>query len=256
MRRLIGVVAIVAIVVVAVGSQIGCSKKAEARGVNLVEGIAPASDAFGGIHGFTEELLRLPAAERAAHIERERPRLNQGVVYFLRGLGRIKPNEEVEKVEIFFGSIEGTRAHDGAGKEYKGYFKDELIARVSLKGGRTEDALVRCLNLYMELPEHIKNLQPLSSTPMVVEMKEFTIEPRQGLVRYVDYAVAIDLAEKHKLPLYRGRRQTKGNLIAPDKARELESRTDWEQVTVGVVTGDHFDLRSGKFDKSPRRRRG
>lgn len=240
------VVGIVAITAIAVS--VACNNQAEARGVDLVDGIAPASDAFAGIHGFAEELAALPPQERMALIEKARPRLNQAVVYFLRNLDRIKRSEKVEKVELFFGSIEGTRAKDGEGKEFKGYFLNELVARVHLKGGRTEDALVRCLNLYLELPEHIAKLQRLSSTE-ITEVKEFTIEKGQGLIHHVDYTVAIDLAERHNLKLYRGRDQNEMFLISPDVARGLEWETGRVQVTVGVMEGDHFNLADGTFSR-------
>lgn len=236
--------AFVAVIVIGLG--VNACNKAEAR--NLVDGIAPASTAFAGIHGFAEELAKLPAVERASYLDRARPRLNEGVVFFLRSLGRIKEDEVVEKVELFFGSIENTTASDGQGREHKGYFKDELVARVTLKGGRTEDALVRCLNLWLELPRHLRNLQRLSSIQML-ELTQFTIGRGEGLIHYVDYAVAMTLAEKHNLPLYRGKVQQARFRITPDQARRLESRTDWEQITVGVYPGDSFNLRDGTLTR-------
>lgn len=234
--------ALVAMIVLATNA---CGR---AQALDLVDNIPPASTAFAGIHGFAEELAKLPEAERAEHIKRVRPRLNEAVVYFLRDLGRIKNSETVEKVELFFGSVDNTTASDGQGREHKGYFKDELVARVTFKGGRTEDALVRCLNLWLELPRHLQHLQLLSSERML-ELTEFAIGRGDGLIHYVDYAVAMTLAEKHNLPLYRGKVQSERFRITPDQARRLESRTDWEQITVGVFPGDRFNLARGTLTR-------
>jgi hypothetical protein len=230
--------------------QIACS---EAEAVDLVGGIEPASTAFGGnIHGYAQELARLPADQRKEYLDRARPRLEEGVVYFLRDMGRIRAGERAERVEMFFGTVEGTQATDRSGKVHRGYFKDELVARVHLSGGRTEDALVRCLNMWLELPEHIEKLQPLRDTRFN-ELQEFTIGRGEGLVHHVDYAVAMDLASRHNLPLYRGRVQDQRFQITVEQARGLESRTDFEQVTVGVVEGDRFDLANGTWRRSNRR---
>ena len=228
----------------------GCGKKAEA--VDVVNGIRPASTALGNIHGYAEELARLPETERAAYLKRERPQLEEGVVYFLRHeVRRLRPEQKVGQVEFFFGSLDNAVADDGDGVQHNGYFKNQLVARVHVGDGEPIDVLVKCLNRWFVLPGQIEGLQSLGAG---VPIEQFTIGRREGLTRHVDYTVAIDLAERFNLPLYRGRTQAQRFRINPEEARSLESETDRIQVTVRVFEGDAFDLVNMKFTPSRLRR--
>jgi len=228
-----------AVLVLGLGTlHISCAKEAEA--VDVVHGIRPASAAFSDIHGLAEEIARMPEERRAAYLKQERPRLEQGLTYFLRRNDRLRNNEEIERVEFRFGSLKNVTASDGAGIEHRGQFKDELVARVFVKGkDRPIDVIVECLNGLFILPEQMNTLQSLGSA---VPVERFTIGQREGLTKHVDYAVAIDLADRFDLPLYRGRIQDDKFRITPQQARRLESETDRIQVTVHVVQGDTFDL--------------
>ena len=81
----------------------------------------------------------------------------------------------------------------------------------------------------------------------------FTIGPREGLIHHVDFPTAIDLADRFGLGLYRGRLMSTAQLITPAQARRLQNRTDWEQVTVRVYSGDRFDLNHMTYNGWPAR---
>lgn len=241
-------IAVVAVIWIRPGTNI-------AERVDVVNGVRPASTALHGIHGYAEELARLPEAERAAYLQRERPRLEQGVVYYLRhDVRRLQPTQQVDHVEFFFGSLNHVTADDGEGIKHTGYFKDQLVARVYLADGTGQpiDVLVKCLNCWFVLPGQVEQLQSLGAA-RVVEV--FTIERGWGLTRYVDYPVAIDIAERFNLPLYRGKAHTEQHRISSEEARRLEYNTDRVQVTVHVIEGDKFDLINMTFTPSPLRQK-
>lgn len=251
MRRLFGWCIVLVVLVGLPLIHAACAKDAEA--VDVVNGVRPAHTAFRDIHIFANELAALPKEERAARLKEAKPRLEIGVVHFLRGMGRIPQNAEAEKVEFLFGSLDHVRANDGEGVEHKGYFKDQLVARVHIKDQKDPiDVLVQCLNGVFILPGDWQKLQSLGEA---VPQERFTISRREGLVHHVDYQVAIDLAEYFDLPLYRGRTQTDRHSISPTEARRLESETDRVQVTVHVEDGDRFDLVAMTYNGRPGRRR-
>ena len=222
------------------------------KAVDVVNGITPASSALSDIRVTLQELARMPTNQREARLRQDWPRLEQGVVYFLRRANRLPDNTEVERVEFRFGSLDHVRAQDGAGNQHEGYFRDQLVARVYLRGDQKPvDVIVQCLNGTFFLPEDYNKLQPIGSYNVA---ERFTIGPREGLIHHVDFPVAIDLAERFHLPLYRGRHMKDKAQISPAEARRLEPMTDRVQVTVQVYEGDAFDLVSMTYTPATRRR--
>jgi hypothetical protein len=238
-------------------SFMACASAPPKPQVDVVNGIRPASTALHGIHVFVRELVKLPEADRAAYLKEARPRLEQGVAYYLRHdpsippARRIKEDQTIDRVEFFFGSLNNVTADDQAGTKHQGYFKDQLVARVSVHGAAPIDVLVQCLNGLFVLPGQIDHLQSLGAA---IPVERFTIGKGEGLINYVDFPVAIDLAERFQLSLYRGKVMTKAHLIDPVAARGLEHETDRVQVTVRVVEGDSFNLVTQQFQPSPLRK--
>lgn len=221
------------------------------QAVDVVNGVTPVSTALGDIRVTLAELAQMPVEQRETRLRQEWPNLEESVVYFLRQRDRLPRDAEVERVRFFFGSMDNVRAVDGDGNMHEGYFRDQLVARVDIRGHEKPiDVIVQCLNGVMSLPEDLAALQPLgTATPE----QRFTIGPREGLVHHVDYPVAIDLAQRFNLPLYRGQHMTETARITPDQARQLEPMTDRVQVTVQVYEGDTFDLMRMSFTPSSRR---
>ena len=119
------------------------------------------------------------------------------------------------------------------------------IARLHVRGRATPlDFFVQCLNGMVAPVGAVEHLQPLGSS---VPAQRFTIADRQGLVTYVDYPLAISLAERFHLLLYRGRKMAARDRITPDEARRLEPDAARVQVTVKVHPGDRFDLVAGTY---------
>ena len=152
----------------------------------------------------------------------------------------------VTRVTFHYGSMEDVIALDGNGEDRHGFFQDQLVATVYSVSDVTgeqynQGVLVECLNGIFTPLDEIQNELALvgSHTPQ----EEFVIGAREGLVHHVDYEVAIEVAEYFGLELYRGKAQIPANRITPEEARQLEPRTDWVQVTVGVKEGDYFNLR-------------
>ena len=156
-------------------------------------------------------------------------------------------------MDFHFGSLKDVRAEGGDGQTREGYFKDQVIALVHVRGvNKPLAVIVQCLNGVFQLPENMQRagMQHLGNyTPV----ERFTIGPREGLTHHVDFPTAINLADRFDLPLYKGREMSTARRITPDQARALEDRTDWVQVTVYVVEGDIFDLRDSTFIPSSRR---
>lgn len=222
-----------------------------ARAVDLVNGITPVSEAMNGIRPTLQELAALSPEQRTARLKQNWPNIEQDVVYFLRRADKLQ-GSEVERVEFFFGSLKKARAEDKVGTIHDGYFSDQLLAKVTICG-RNEPltVIVQCLNGTFLFPEDYGKLQNLGS---FVPRERFVIGPRQGLATYVDYPVAMDLAERFNLPLYRGRKIDPRNRITVAEARGMETNVNRVQVTVFVVEGDAFDLAAGTFTPSPRRK--
>ena len=218
----------------------------QAKGAELVHGVAPVSTRLQSIAPTIEEMARIQnPAERQAVLQRNWPHLQQDIIYYLRGDGKIQPNEQVARVEFRFGSLEGVQGESASREYQRGFVKDELIATIFVTGRDPFHVLVLCTNGMVASLDDVQGLQLVGSHN--VPMERFTIGRAKGLVHYVDYPLAIDLAERFNLPLYRGRDQRDANRITPAQARALENRTDWTQVTVGVKEGDVIDLRTGSY---------
>ena len=245
MKRKFGIVLIIAMVSVLAVS--GCKKSVPA--VDVVNGITPVSDSMSGIRVTMDQLAQMPVAERAARLNRDWPHLSEDVTYYARFHGLIPGNATVAHVDFLFGSLANVRAGDGSGVQHTGYANNQLVARIHLEGQAPIDLFVLCFNGMVAAPKDMEDLQLLSSS---MPIEQFTIGQRQGLVTYVDYPVAISLAEKFHLPLYQGRRQIYRHLITPAQARQLEPDTARVQVTVKVYTGDRFDLAAGTYSPAVR----
>jgi hypothetical protein len=218
----------------------------QAKGADLVHGVAPVSTRLQSIAPTIEEMARIQdPAERQAVLQRNWPHLQQDIIYYLRGDGKIQSNEQVARVEFRFGSLEGIQGESASREYQRGFVKDELIATIFVTGRDPFHVLVLCTNGMVAPLDDVQGLQLVGSHN--VPMERFTIGRGKGLVHYVDYPLAIDLAERFRLPLYRGRDQRDANRITPAQARALENRTDWTQVTVGVKEGDVIDLRTGTY---------
>lgn len=220
------------------------------KGADLVKGVPPMSTSLAGIAPTLDEMARMSPERRGRYLEQNWPHLDEDVVYFLRQMGKLSPTTSVRRVEFRFGSLNDVVAESSEGQR-RGYFEDQLVALVYTRGAREPIAvIVQCLNGTFALPKELRSLQAVGShTPQ----EQFTIGPREGLIHHVDFPVAIDLAERFNLPLFRGRTLNQRFQISPDQARRLESTTDRLQVTVYVVEGDRFDLINMTFTPSPKR---
>lgn len=217
--------------------------------IDVVNGIEPVSTAFGDIHGFAREIAALPEADRKAFLERSKPHLATAIAYYLKAERVIRATDKVERIQYFFGTLDHVEALDKQGKKHKGYFKDQLVARVSVEGRKEPiDVLVQCLNGWVELPGNVKRLQDLGTYDVATR---FTIQEGEGLTRHVDYDMAIDLAERFNLDLYRGQTMIPRREITAERARRIN--TDEVQVTVRVYEGDVFDLNTMTYTPSPKR---
>lgn len=197
-----------------------------------------------------EKMAQIPESERGAYLERAWPNLPRSVTYFLRQHGKIAPNQTVGRIEFKYGSLKNVKAESRDGDRY-GYFRDQLVAVVYLEGVRDPlKVIVQCLNGTFALEDDLKSLQAVGShTPI----EQFRIARGEGLIHHVDFPTAIALAERHNLPLYRGKKMEEAKKITPAQARELETETDRLQVTVRVFEGDRFDLARGTFTRSPQK---
>ncbi len=219
----------------------------KAKAYDLVNGIQPVSDSMAGIRTTIEELVKLSPEQRTARLKKDYPRLEQGVVYYLHQAGKLMPTDKVTSVKFYFGSLNKARAEDKSGAVYDGYFENQLLADVAVQGrDKPVTVLVKCLNGTFLLPEDFQKLQDLGTYQVT---QQFTIEPGRGLVSYVDYPVAMDLAERHGLRLYRGRRIGQ-NPLSVTEARLLEKETDRVQVTVAVKPGDRFNLATDTYNEA------
>lgn len=239
-------VSIIGVVVVLAAALVGCGKK-----VDVANSIQPVSTALVGIRPTLEELAKLPPQQRIARLWQDWPHLDEDVIYFARSHNMIPKGAEVQSVDFFFGSLDHVRARDAMGAEHTGYFRDQIVSRLHVRGQNNPvDVIVQCLNGTFIDPKDLKRLQPLG---MFVPAQRFEIGPREGLVHYVDYPLAIDLAERFKLPLYRDRLMDEEFRITPEQARRMEPDTARVQVTVRVYEGDRFDLVAGTYTLAPKK---
>lgn len=89
---------------------------------------------------------------------------------------------------------------------------------------------------------YINRPQPSKQT------KSFTIKSGQCLVNYVPFETAIFLAEKFKLPIYKGK-GSKKHKITPAEAKK--TNTAHYQILVKVFPRDHFDLEAMTYNGKP-----
>lgn len=234
---------------------IGNTACGKAEAIDVVNHQSPVSDLYGRIRHDLEQMRTMPPEERATYLRTNWPNLEVGVVNFLRQREKIQPNQSIDRVDFRFGSMKNVRADGGDGQTREGYFNDQIVALVYVRGStRPLAVIVQCLNGVYVLPEDLdaQNMQHIGSYRPV---ERFTIGYREGLIHHVDFPTAIVLAEQHQLDLYRTQVMSDRNKITPAQARALESRTDWIQVTVRVYEGDTFDLRTREFIPSRRRPR-
>ena len=245
MNKKFGIAIIIAMMSILAVS--GCKKSAPA--VDVVNGVTQVSDSMSGVRVTMEQLAQLPATERAARLNKDWPHLSEDVTYYAKVNGLIPRSATVNHVDFLFGSLKNVRAGDHNGVQHTGYANNQLVARIHLEGQAPIDLFVLCFNGMVAAPKDMEDLQLLGSA---MPIEQFTIGRRQGLVPYVDYPVAISLAEKFHLPLYQGRQQTAGRLISPEQARQMEPNTARVQITVKVYPGDRFDLAAGTYSPAVR----
>ena len=225
---------------------IGCGEDK----IDVVNDVEPVSASLSSVAETMNAMVALPEGEWGAYLERNWPHLDEDVVFYLRRTGQLADGIVVERVEFRYGSLDDVWALDQEGERRHGYFRDQIIAVVYPAGGEPKAVIVQCLNGTFASVDELNRLQLVGShTPI----EAFTIGRGEGLIHYVDFPVAIDIAERFGLLLYRGRWINRRFEITPDEARRLEHNTDYEQVTVYVVEGDTFDLRRMIFTPSERR---
>lgn len=222
----------------------------QTRAVDVVHDISPVSRDMRDIRATLDTLTALPAEQREAALRRDWPNLEKDIVCFLRLRGKLPEGMPVEKVEFFFGSLDRVSAADGDGNVMRGYFRNQLVAKVYVPGRDPESVIVQCLNGLFALERDWKTLQTLGTYQPI---QKFTIAKGEGLVHHVGFTTAVALAERFNLPLYQGQDMGKSNLITPAQARSLQSQTDRIQVTTRVFEGDVFDLVSMKYTPSSAR---
>lgn len=221
--------------------------------VDVVHDVEPMSEVFLGID---ETLVVLAGMEtpqqQMSYLDRHYPNLGSDVAYWLNRDGRLDQNhngrfdqnEEVDHVEFRFGSLDNVTAESGDGNMRHGYFKNQLVAIVYPVSGEPMKFILQCINGLTVGAQQLMTLHPMGDRTPVMQ---FTIARGEGLTHHVGFLTAIDIADQHGLPLYRGRKIAERHLITPAVARELELTTDRIQVTVYVEPGDYFDLRNNTY---------
>lgn len=226
-------------VALAVGGAFLSLRPAQAASVDVVNGVAPVYQPFfdDGL-AINQKLASMGSdQERMAYLSEHYPHLDDIVIDHLRQSFSIPLGAIVAKVEFHFGSSDDVTASTGDNKRVRGYFKDQLVAYVTLAG---EDAprlfAVQCTNgMALAIGASAPRLQALVSYDPV---QPFTVEQGRGLAFYTkDFPKAIAIARACNFPLYleRGTHQP----ISAEQA--LATDTDWKQVTVGVKPGTWVD---------------
>lgn len=239
-RRMFGM----GVLALAASSFVGCATK---ESVDVVRGIPPVGRSLQGIRPTIDEMRKLPAAQRAEVLQRVYPHLANDLTYHMRTLGEIRQDQTVSRVEfIWVDQLDNVVANSAGGIQRTGQLRYQLVALMHIAGvSEPRKVAVECLNgIAVPLDRLVKAGQSLGShTPL----ERFVIRRRESLVTYLDYATAIDVAQRFGIPLYRGQKMTEHNLITPDEARKLEGTTNRLQVTAQVYEGDVFDLRNMRY---------
>lgn len=218
-----------------------CSKKEK---TDVVTGIEPVRQAIGEHVATLDALRNVKPEDQAEFIKKNWPNLSRDLVASLSSRGIIKPGDKVTSINYTYGSAESVKGEDKKGKLHQGIFKDELIATIKTeKLNKPIILAVRCSNGLFDLKGKFANI--FSETPETI----FTITKGEGLCNHVSYDVAIDLAEKHHLALYRGKGRKERHINVAE-ARSLRDQTDYVNVTVGVYPGDQFNLIDGTYTKA------
>lgn len=207
-------------------------KKKPVKMINVVTEISPVRAVTPAQNQLLDRLRGLPAAEQDRILREEWPTLATDLVGWLRRDGRIKGDEKIEKVTLFYGSG-AARSEDAAGTIHEGRFENELLAEIVITG-RKDPMLVavRCTNGMYDVVRG--DLYPVGERQLV-----FTIGQGESLVNYVSYETAIHLAVTFSLPIHKDRGS---RLRQIDAAEALRTDTDRHQVRVLVYPGDTFNL--------------
>jgi hypothetical protein len=237
----IGLMVLIAIIVVAV--IFWPSKHIDShQPVNVVDGVPPVSRAMeSDVVSVQNALAAMPANQREAWLRTHYPHLAEGVQYYLRQERVISPDVQIDRIRFMYGSLDGVRANTGTGNNVTGMFHNKIVALVYFHGESLPRAFaLQCMNGLMEVPPGYEaRLQNLGDrTPNMV----FTIGPREGLTKHLDYRASVDVADRFNIPMYRGKVQNAAHRISYMDARALQSETDRIQVTARVFEGDRFDL--------------
>jgi hypothetical protein len=241
MKRVLKYVSLLfAMIIVVIGLD-HCLGKNAAE-VDVVNGIKPFD-----VHNiewrkaFIAKLKPLTPAQRKEEIDKVLPYLNGSLMNTVRKNGY---DCDVKTVTYVFGSGTAKKVASGDGKQYDGYFNDQLYAVV--KGDKCfKDSLmlfVACFNGVFTI-ENNKDNQVIGTYE-----PSFTIEKNWGLNHYVDYQTSIWIARYFNIPIYIGKNMDK--MITPDRALELEDSVAYYQIAPKVFPGDHFDLGTMKYTKA------
>ncbi|MFA6908364.1 MAG: hypothetical protein WC289_00575 [Patescibacteria group bacterium] len=224
---------------------LSCSSKDEVEAVNVVDDVAPLSTMMEYSYPMLDQLVSMPVDSIDEFLRSTLPHLSSDIVFYLRQEHVLK-DECIDSVVFLYGSLEGgVSALDAQFRSRHGYFENELIASVfSSKFVNPHNVFVKGLCRVLTFPPTA--LATLRYIGVDIPPEEFTIQKGKGLIEYVSYQIAIDLAQRHGLELYRGGGR-EPQKITPDEARGLESSTDQEQVMILVYPGAYFNLRTGEY---------
>ena len=213
--------------------------------VDVVHEVPPMSEVFLGIDDTLEHLASLSTPEQQTeYLNTNHPNLANNVVYWLRQDGRLAREVVVDSVDFRFGSLQNITAESGDGDMRRGFFENQIVAIIHYANGGSRELILRCMN---GLTVDVVQLMALNGMGVQTPRERFVIGRGEGLTHYVGFLTAIDIAQRHGLPVYRGRRMSPSNRIGYEEARTLEHQTDFIQVTVYVETGDEFDLRNDTY---------
>lgn len=218
--------------------------KEDKHKLNVVKDIEPVWQLDAERHQVLDDLKTIPTAQRGAYLQQRWPQLDNDLVVFLKDRGTIPSNAEVEEITYAYGSAVKVKAEDLKRFIHDGEIRNELIASVKVKGIKKPVLVaVRCLNGLFELEGDF--FQEVASRNFI---SQFTIRRGEGLCHHVSYPVAIRLAERFKLPIYKSGRNIPEQKISVEEALVLENQTDQIQVMVRVYPQDHFDLNNMTYN--------
>lgn len=223
--------------------------KKDDPGINLGEDLSPGAGPFRRDATLLVAILsQTEEKSRFEKLKKDAPHLGESLAYFLSESDRIPRNVRVERVDLYWGSMQDVMGKQEPRSEFvRGYFNDQLIARAYLWNTREPVVDVLVGNFVtVVLPDNkIGGLQRLGT---LYPQEAFIVKQGEGLIRsHVDPRLAIALVERFGLRLYRGQKPDPNMLISPAEALRLLDKSSEVQVTVDVKPGAVFDLVNKKY---------